>query len=62
MDNLNIDAEDHDHVGSSSLHTPLREDAFKLTDDVKIELIEKHFREIMHVLGLEGYGTTHHSV
>ncbi|WP_026461915.1 GTP cyclohydrolase I FolE [Adhaeribacter aquaticus] len=51
MDNFDIESEDH--VGSSSLHTPLREDAFKLTDDVKIELIEKHFREIMHVLGLD---------
>jgi GTP cyclohydrolase I len=35
------------------LHTPLREDAFKMTDDLKIELIEKHFREIMHILGLD---------
>lgn len=54
MDKLNIDAENEglDHL-HSSLHTPLREDAFKMTDDVKIELIEKHFREIMHVLGLD---------
>jgi len=54
MDNYNID-EDGDHFAHlpSSLHTPLREDAFKMTDDLKIELIEKHFREIMHVLGLD---------
>ena len=56
MDKYNIDAEgdgtEHDHL-SSSLHTPLREDAFKMTDDLKIELIEKHFREIMHILGLD---------
>jgi GTP cyclohydrolase I len=41
-----------DHVGSSS-ETPLRPDAFDLEDDVKIERIEKHFREIMHILGLD---------
>lgn len=33
--------------------TPLREDAFALDDETKIELIEKHFKEIMHVLGLD---------
>ncbi|PIQ22483.1 MAG: GTP cyclohydrolase I FolE [Cytophagales bacterium CG18_big_fil_WC_8_21_14_2_50_42_9] len=54
MDKYNIDEEGNglDHL-PSSLHTPLREDAFKMTDDLKIELIEKHFREIMHVLGLD---------
>jgi GTP cyclohydrolase I len=36
-----------------SLDTPLREDAFQLDDETKIELIEKHFREIMYVLGLD---------
>jgi GTP cyclohydrolase I len=40
------------HVGSSA-ETPLRPDAFDLEDDVKIERIEKHFREIMHILGLD---------
>jgi GTP cyclohydrolase I len=54
MDPYNIDADDagHEHP-NPSLHTPLREDAFKMTDDLKIELIEKHFREIMHILGLD---------
>lgn len=52
MDKFEIDAEGTEHE-NASLHTPLRDDAFKLTDDVKIELIEKHFREIMHVLGLD---------
>lgn len=42
----------HDHV-SSSHDTPLRADAFDLTDDQKIEKIEGHFREIMKVLGLD---------
>jgi GTP cyclohydrolase I len=43
---------DDDHVGSSA-DTPLRPDAFDLDDDVKIERIEKHFREIMNILGLD---------
>lgn len=33
--------------------TPLREDAFAMDDALKIELIAKHFKEIMHVLGLD---------
>lgn len=41
-----------EHVGSS-LETPLREDAFAMTDELKIELIEKHFKEIMNILGLD---------
>lgn len=36
-----------------SYETPLRPDAFEKDDDLKIELIEKHFREIMHVLGMD---------
>lgn len=40
------------HV-ATSLDTPLRDDAFALDDELKIELIEKHFREIMHILGLD---------
>ncbi|RYG40525.1 MAG: GTP cyclohydrolase I FolE [Chitinophagaceae bacterium] len=38
---------------SDSKDTPLREDAFALDDDTKIELIQKHFREIMFILGLD---------
>jgi GTP cyclohydrolase I len=40
------------HV-ATSLDTPLRDDAFALDDELKIELIEKHFREIMYILGLD---------
>jgi GTP cyclohydrolase I len=40
------------HVGSSK-ETPLRDDAFVMDDQIKIELIAKHFKEIMHVLGLD---------
>lgn len=41
-----------EHVGTS-LQTPLREDAFEMDDELKVELIEKHFREIMHIMGLD---------
>jgi GTP cyclohydrolase I len=41
-----------DHVGGSA-ETPLRSDAFELSDDAKIEIIEGHFREIMQTLGLD---------
>ena len=36
-----------------SWNTPLRDDAFALTDEEKIEKIESHVREIMHTLGLD---------
>ena len=38
---------------SSSIDTPMREDAFDLDDDTKIQLIEKHFSHIMNILGLD---------
>lgn len=41
-----------EHIGTST-DTPLRPDAFEKDDDLKIELIEKHFKEIMHILGLD---------
>jgi GTP cyclohydrolase I len=49
-----LDTEDigDDHVGASA-DTPLRADAFALDDEEKIERIEKHFREIMTILGLD---------
>ena len=37
----------------TSIDTPLREDAFKMDDELKMELIEKNFTEIMHILGLD---------
>lgn len=43
---------DDDHV-ATSWNTPLREDAFALTDEQKIEKIEVHIREIMQTLGLD---------
>jgi GTP cyclohydrolase IA len=44
--------DDDDHV-SSSYNTPLRPDAFDLDDDEKVARIEKHFAEIMTILGLD---------
>lgn len=44
--------ETDDHV-ASSWNTPLREDAFALTDEEKIDKIEIHIREIMETLGLD---------
>ncbi len=41
-----------EHIGTS-LETPLRADAFDMNNDRKIELIQKHFREIMLILGLD---------
>lgn len=47
-----IDEMGDSHVGTSH-ETPLREDAFEMDDELKMELIEKHFKEIMYVLGLD---------
>lgn len=48
-----VNDEDMDDHIISSFETPLREDAFDLDDDEKIDRIEKHFREIMQILGLD---------
>jgi len=50
--NHSIDEIGDEHVGTSH-NTPLREDAFEMPDELKIELIEKHFKDIMSVLGLD---------
>lgn len=41
-----------DHIGTS-VDTPMRENAFELSDEEKIEQIEVRFREIMDILGLD---------
>ncbi len=48
--NLELDEMEHPFV---NINTPLREDAFDLSDDEKIQVIEKHFKEIMLALGLD---------
>ena len=40
------------HIGTS-YDTPLRDDAFDLSDEEKIQTITYHFREIMNTLGLD---------
>src|SRR3954469_20003128 len=47
-----IEETGEDHF-STSLNTPLRDDAFVLSDEEKISIISKHFHEIMHTLGLD---------
>ncbi len=50
--NETVEEEGEDHV-VSSFETPLRADAFEMSDDEKIRIIEKHFRAIMETLGLD---------
>ena len=40
------------HIGTAEL-TPVRDDAFDLTDDEKITIIREHFAKIMETLGLD---------
>ena len=42
-----------DHIGSNFFDTPISEDAFRISDEQKIDKIEGHFREIMLTLGLD---------
>lgn len=42
-----------DHHIMSSAETPLRPDAFAMDDQLKMELIEEKFREILHILGMD---------
>jgi len=49
---LNIDEVGDAHLGTS-YDTPLRADAFEMDDELKVELIQKHFKEIMLILGLD---------
>lgn len=41
-----------EHIGTS-IDTPLRPDAFELSDSEKIDLIESKFKDIMETLGLD---------
>jgi GTP cyclohydrolase I len=54
---LSTDALDVEEIGDdhlfSSIDTPMRKDAFAMDDDMKMELIEKHFRHIMEIMGLD---------
>ena len=48
----NVDAIGDEHVGTS-INTPLRDDAFDMSDGAKIEAIESKFRDIMEIMGLD---------
>ncbi|MDX2197321.1 MAG: GTP cyclohydrolase I FolE [Cytophagales bacterium] len=37
----------------TNLQTPVRDNAFDIDDELKIELIQQHFEEIMNILGLD---------
>lgn len=52
LSDLLIEEMGDNHV-STSIDTPLREDAFVLSDEEKMKKIEFHFREIMETLGLD---------
>ncbi|WP_299825224.1 GTP cyclohydrolase I FolE [uncultured Pontibacter sp.] len=52
MDNQDWDDEMDDHI-LGSLETPMRPDAFALSDSEKIAVIEEHFAHIMTALGLD---------
>tara|TARA_B100000925_G_C21989458_1_gene466083 strand:- start:648 stop:1325 length:678 start_codon:yes stop_codon:yes gene_type:complete len=45
------ESQDHNFTGSTK--TPLREDAFDMSDDEKISLIKKNVAEILHTLGMD---------
>lgn len=47
-----IDQIGDDHI-STGIETPMRDDAFELSDAEKIRNIEYHFRQIMSTLGLD---------
>ena len=54
---LNNNTNGHDLIGdnhiATSLETPMRDDAFLLSDEQKVVLIESKFRDIMDILGLD---------
>ncbi|WP_166461181.1 GTP cyclohydrolase I FolE [Flavicella sediminum] len=48
----NIDEIGENHVGTSA-QTPLREDAFKLSDQEKIDRIQENVKDILNTLGMD---------
>ena len=48
----NVDAIGDEHVGTS-INTPLRDDAFDMSNGAKIEAIASKFRDIMEIMGLD---------
>jgi GTP cyclohydrolase I len=52
LSDILIDEMGDNHV-STSIDTPMRADAFELSDEDKMLEIEKHFRSIMDIMGLD---------
>ncbi len=52
LSDILIDEMGDNHV-STSVDTPLRADAFDISDEEKINAIEKHFASIMEIMGLD---------
>ncbi|MEI6087471.1 MAG: GTP cyclohydrolase I FolE [Bacteroidota bacterium] len=52
LSDLMIDDMGDNHV-STSVDTPMRKDAFEMSEDEKVSKIEKHFTAIMEILGLD---------
>ena len=52
IETYNFESIGDDHV-STSIDTPMRDDAFELSDNEKKEKIQKHFKGIMETLGLD---------
>ena len=48
-----IDEQGDVHLSSGNTETPMREDAFALSDEEKIARIEAHFQKIMDTIGLD---------
>lgn len=51
-DPVEMDIIGDNHIGTS-LETPLRADAFDISDAEKMKIIAHHFEQIMHTLGLD---------
>ena len=49
---MNDELNDHDHF-SASIKTPLKTDAFALSEDQKIEKIQEHVAAILDILGMD---------
>lgn len=52
LDEEQLESVDLDHL-VTSYDTPMRDNAFDLSDEEKITLIEEHFRKIMEIMGLD---------
>lgn len=52
LNGLSAEEMGNEHAGTG-VETPLRKDAFVMSDDEKMKKIQHHFREIMETLGLD---------